>query len=105
MADPQAEPVFRLHLALELKELYMDVPVSTASPLCLYPVKYLRFWGYCILGIDGTITTEHFEGAEIPEADLLDAGVYYFVREGELEGDALEHSVDPEAMTYSQHPG
>ncbi|KAJ6616757.1 hypothetical protein B0H10DRAFT_1948916 [Mycena sp. CBHHK59/15] len=99
MADAQAEPVFRLHLAPELDELYLDIPVTIASSLCLYPVKYLRFLGYCILGVDGTIATEDFEGDEIPDADPLDAGVYYFVREGE--GDALEHAVDPEAMIYS----
>jgi hypothetical protein len=38
---------------------------------------------YCILGVDGTIATEDFEGEVLPDEDHLGEGVYYFVREGE----------------------
>lgn len=83
MADAQSEePVFRLHLAPELDGLYLDIPISVVSSLCLYPVKYLRFLGYCILGVGGTIAKE-FDGEDLSDEDPLDAGVYYFVREGD----------------------
>ncbi|KAJ7895632.1 hypothetical protein B0H14DRAFT_2681203 [Mycena olivaceomarginata] len=99
MVDAQPEPAFRLHLAPELDGLYLDVPVDAVASLCLHPIKYLRFLAYCILGVDGTIATEDFEGEVLPDEDHLGEGVYYFVREGE--GDVLEHAVDPEALTYS----
>ncbi|KAJ7669051.1 hypothetical protein B0H14DRAFT_3538832 [Mycena olivaceomarginata] len=92
-------PAFRLHLAPELDSLYLDVPVDAVASLCLHPVKYLRFLAYCILGVDGTIAMEDFEGEVLPDEDRLGEGVYCFVREGE--GDVLEHAVDPEALTYS----
>jgi hypothetical protein len=82
MVDAQPEPAFRLHLDPELDGLYLDVPVDVAASLCLYPVKYLRFLAYCILGVDGAIATEDFEGEEIPDDEHLNADVYYFVREG-----------------------
>ncbi|KAJ7718774.1 hypothetical protein DFH07DRAFT_859931 [Mycena maculata] len=99
MADTQPEPAFRLQLAPELDGLYLDVPVDAVASLCRYPVKYLRFLAYCILGVNGTIATEDFEGEVLPDKDRLGEGVYYFVREGG--GDVLEHAVDPEALTYS----
>ncbi|KAF8201370.1 hypothetical protein K438DRAFT_2015687 [Mycena galopus ATCC 62051] len=99
MVNAEPEPAFRLHLAPELDGLYLDVPVDVAASLCLHPVKYLRFLGYCILGVDGTIAREDFDGEVLSDGDFLGEGVYYFVREGEE--DVLEHAVDPEALTYS----
>ncbi|KAJ7350879.1 hypothetical protein DFH08DRAFT_118338 [Mycena albidolilacea] len=99
MVDAQPELAFRLHLAPEPDGLYLDVPVDAVASLCLHPVKYLRFLAYCILGVDGTIVTEDFEGEVLPDEDRLVEGIYYFVREGE--GNVLEHAVDPEALTYS----
>lgn len=83
MVDAESQPAFRLHLAPELDGLYLDVPVDIVASLCLHPVKYLRFLAYCILGVDGTIATEGFEGEELPDENSLVEGVYYFVREGE----------------------
>ncbi|KAJ6533748.1 hypothetical protein DFH09DRAFT_1325605 [Mycena vulgaris] len=89
-------------MAPELERFYLDIPLDIASSLCLHPVKYLRFLGYCIFGVDGTIAEDDFDGHAVPDADPLGEGVYYFVREGVCLGlDALEHAVDPEAMTYS----
>ncbi|KAJ7686076.1 hypothetical protein B0H17DRAFT_1072628 [Mycena rosella] len=102
MADAQSEqPAFRLHLVSELDGLYLDIPTSVVSAVCLYPAKYLRFLGYCILGVDGTIA-EDFKSEGLRDEDPLDAGVYYFVREGGE--NVLEHAVDPEALTYSHVP-
>ncbi|KAJ7473168.1 hypothetical protein B0H11DRAFT_2430528 [Mycena galericulata] len=102
------EPAFRLYLAPELGDLHLDVPISVVSSLCLYPVKYLRYLGYCILGVTGTITwsLDGEEIQEIPDEDPVDAGVYYFVREShdEIDEDILAHAVDPEAPTYSHAP-
>ncbi|KAJ7624018.1 hypothetical protein B0H17DRAFT_1151420 [Mycena rosella] len=99
MAQAPSEPVYRLRMAAELEGFYLDVPFDIASSLCLHPVKFLRFLGYCIFGVDGTIAKDDFDGDAIPDGDPLDQGVYYFVREG-IEG-VLKHAVDPEAMTYS----
>ncbi|KAJ7046173.1 hypothetical protein C8F04DRAFT_987884 [Mycena alexandri] len=102
MVDEQPEATFRLHLASELDGLYLDVPVETVASLCRKPVKYLRFLAYCILGVDGLIASEEFEGDELADDERLGPGVYYFVRAGDE--DALEHAVDPEALTYSHAP-
>ncbi|KAJ7689119.1 hypothetical protein B0H17DRAFT_1067041 [Mycena rosella] len=100
MANAQAPPAaYCLHLDPQLGGLYLDVPVLAAASLCLYPVKYLRYLGYCILGVDGTIATDDFDGAELLDNDAINAGSYYFVREGGA--DVLDHAVDPEALTYS----
>ncbi|KAJ7624179.1 hypothetical protein B0H17DRAFT_1111608 [Mycena rosella] len=82
MADAQSEqPAFRLHLAPELDGLCLGIPTSVVSAVCLYPAKYLRFLGYCILGVDGTIAAD-FKSEGLRDEDTFDAGVYYFVREG-----------------------
>lgn len=97
MASAPKEPVFRLYLVPELVDFYIDVPTTVALSLCLYPVKYLRYLGYCILGVDGRITRHkkppsssssspdsdgHDEPEEMPDSQTpLDAGEYYFARE------------------------
>ncbi|KAF7345562.1 hypothetical protein MVEN_01574900 [Mycena venus] len=98
MANAQEQP-YRLHLDPQLAGLYLDVPVRVATSLCLYPVKYLRYLGYCILGIGGTIATDNFDGDVLLDDDVINAGPYYFVRDGQA--GVLEHAVDPEALTYS----
>ncbi|KAJ6482903.1 hypothetical protein C8R47DRAFT_1133084 [Mycena vitilis] len=98
MAD-ETPTTFNLHLDPELDGLLLEIPVDDALLLCLFPVKYLRYLGYCILGVDGHIALA-FDGDEIGEEDDLSAGVYYFVRDSEE--DVLEHAIDPEAMTLGR---
>ncbi|KAJ7482807.1 hypothetical protein B0H11DRAFT_1862672 [Mycena galericulata] len=96
------EPLFRLYLAPEHVNLYLDVPISVVSSLCIYPAKYLQYLGYCILGVPGIITRDldGEPGEEISDEDPLDAGVYRFIHER----DVLAHAVDPAALTYSHSP-
>ncbi|KAJ6508757.1 hypothetical protein C8R45DRAFT_1208371 [Mycena sanguinolenta] len=96
------EKTYRLRLAPELDQLYLEIPCSAIPALCLRPVKFLRYLGYCILGMDGVIK-QTLDDEGISDDDLLDAGEYHFVRSGANDGDddILAHAVDPEAMTYS----
>ena len=48
------------HLALTLLEdnrsvFYLQIPLDTIHALCLKPLKYLLFLGWCILGAEGIL--------------------------------------------------
>ncbi len=38
--------------------LYLEVPISHLGPLCQHPRKYLRYLGWCILGIEGHVAMD-----------------------------------------------
>ena len=51
---------------------YLEIPIAIINLLCLKPLKYLLFLGWCVLGIDGR--------DEINTDEDLDAGrTYYYV--------------------------
>ncbi|KAJ7091567.1 hypothetical protein B0H15DRAFT_836667 [Mycena belliarum] len=75
MADLPEPLTFDLYLAPELPSLHLSIPASIVSSLCSYPVKYLRYVAYCILGVGGAITTG---GIQLSDEDDIPPGVYYY---------------------------
>ena len=60
-------------------QFYLDIPLNTIESLCLKPLKYLLFLGWCILGVEGVL--EH-GGEEVDTDGILGAHeIYYYVAE------------------------
>lgn len=77
---PTPPPGF-LHLILfgyeDRSHFYLEIPIAIVRLLCLKPLNYLRFLGWCVLGAEGTL----FDGAgnEIPlVGDFIDQGIYEY---------------------------
>ena len=58
---------------------HLDIPLEIIESLCLKPLKYLLFLGWCILGVEGVLTYER-DGNEIDtDGNLGEHEIYYFV--------------------------
>ena len=62
----------------ENSSFHLDIPLDIIESLCLKPLKYLLFLGWCILGVEGVLAYE-------PEGDEVDADgnlsvheIYYY---------------------------
>ena len=73
-----------------LDSLYLDIPTSIPPLMCQRPRKYLRYLGWCILGVEARVAmdspySEHDIGNE---GSLEDQGVYRYCynSDGDLEG-------------------
>ena len=73
------------HVALVLLEdrgssFYLQVPLTTIRALCLKPLKYLLYLGWCILSAEGVLSLERDDrdGIDIGE-DAVGGEVYYYV--------------------------
>ena len=65
-------------------KFYLQIPLDAINSLCLNPVKYLLFLGWCIFGVEGRLTlgsggqdTEELNSDDNPE--LEDKRIYYYV--------------------------
>jgi hypothetical protein len=56
---------------------YLDIPMYVIEPLCLHPRKYLRYLGWCVLGIEGRVRLGTEDIGD--EGDLVNQGVYRYV--------------------------
>jgi len=64
------------------------------STVCLRPRKYLRYLGWCILGVIGVLKDE--QGTRVAlNGKLVDQGVYHYFVPGE---NVLAHAVDLEVI-------
>lgn len=58
------------------KPFYLEIPVKTINSLCLKPRKFLRYLGWCILGVEGTV---HYGADAISDnGDLVNQGIYRY---------------------------
>ncbi|KAJ7593546.1 hypothetical protein C8J56DRAFT_1024135 [Mycena floridula] len=57
--------------------LYLEIPINIILLLCLFPRKYLRFLGWCILGVVGDLVDEQGEELDL-DGNLVDQGVYKY---------------------------
>ena len=71
----------RLILAHEA-QFFLDIPSNTIRSLCLKPRKYLGFLGWCILGVDGSLSEGPGNAALSLDGDLDDQGIYHYITEG-----------------------
>lgn len=72
---PTPQPGF-VHLVLK-DPFYLKIPISIVTTLCLKPLKYLRYIGWCVLGVDGAIVDKHGNRNQL--GGLIDQGVYKYV--------------------------
>ena len=63
-------------------QFYLDIPLNIISSLCLKPRKYLRFLGWCILGVDGSLSDGPGSAALSLNGDLDDQESYYYITAG-----------------------
>jgi hypothetical protein len=63
----------------ENSSFHLDIPLEIIESLCLKPLKYLLFLGWCILGVEGVLAYEP-NGDEIDtDGNLAEHEIYYFV--------------------------
>ncbi|TFK51752.1 hypothetical protein OE88DRAFT_1658353 [Heliocybe sulcata] len=53
VSEPVADTHVRLIIAPDV--LWLDIPYTILSALCLYPLKYFRYLGWAILGLHGQV--------------------------------------------------
>jgi hypothetical protein len=59
--------------------LYLEIPLGIIYSLCLKPRKYLRFVGWCILGVDGRLKDDDLREITSLDGPLEDGGIYHDV--------------------------
>ncbi|KAF9508852.1 hypothetical protein BS47DRAFT_1365677 [Hydnum rufescens UP504] len=81
--------------------LYLEIPISQIRLLCLKPLKYLIFLGWCILGREGRLAPDRPDCTPLEDlsGELVDGGLYYYILTpmSEVEGD-LDYVVDLEVI-------
>jgi hypothetical protein len=56
---------------------YLEIPLNVITNVCLHPPKYLRYLGWCILGVEGSL--QDGRGHQVnPNDKLVDKGVYHY---------------------------
>ena len=75
MPIPTPQPGF-VHLILK-DPFYLEIPIQTVSRLCLKPLKYLRFIGWCVLGVLGELVDQVGNGTDL-HGTLADQGIYEY---------------------------
>ncbi|KAF9519471.1 hypothetical protein BS47DRAFT_1379266 [Hydnum rufescens UP504] len=107
MSSPPPEPLppapeghVGLVVILEPR-LYLEIPISQIRLLCLKPLKYLIFLGWCILGREGRLAPDRPDCTPLEDlsGELVDGGLYYYILTpmSEVEGD-LDYVVDLEVI-------
>jgi hypothetical protein len=85
-----------IHLVLLSGEnpFYLEIPTPIVPTVCLSPRRYLRYLGWCVLGVIGVLNDE--QGNEIAlDGELVDRGVYHYIVPGQ---NVLAHAVDLEVI-------
>ena len=63
----------------ENSSFYLDIPLEIIKSLCLKPLKYLLFLGWCILGVEGVLAYERDGNGVDTDGNLGEHEIYYFV--------------------------
>lgn len=70
------------HLVLFEKQpdsFYLEIPLCVIRDVCRHPPKYLRYLGWCILGVEGSL--QDGQGHEVNlNHGLVDRGIYHYYR-------------------------
>ena len=89
-SDSNSEYIPDDHIALILLEdkgsqFYLQVPLTTIHALCLKPLRYLLYLGWCILSAEGVLSLDRddHDGIDTDE-DVVGGEVYYYVPAGPL---------------------
>lgn len=100
MPRPVPPPGF-VHLILIPHDcpFYLEIPTQVVKTVCLYPLKYLRFLGWCVLGVVGDLVNESGDTLQL-DGQLIDQGAYQYNIPG---GNTLAHAVDLEVIKTRTH--
>ena len=87
-----------IHLILFRREnedpFCLEIPTHIIITACKSPRKYLRYLGWCVLGVEGTLVDG--QGKEVPLSGApTDQGIYQYLVPGE---NPLAHAVDLEVI-------
>jgi len=112
-AGPSSQPQFsqppsgfvKLILVPGEDPFYLEIPIVIVEEVCLKPLKYLRYLGWCVLGVVGTLCNE--QGNEITlealDGTLANQGVYRYEVEGQTTEAILAHAIDLEVIKLQTH--
>jgi hypothetical protein len=108
-------PEGHVHLVLFEQQpdlFYLEIPLRVIKVVCRHPPKYLRYLGWCVLGVEGSL--QDGQGRQVNlNRGLVDRGVYRyrlpftFLCDSEADdtSDVLSHAVDLEVIKLrSQEP-
>ena len=71
---------------ISFESFHLDIPLDVIKSLCLKPLKYLLFLGWCILGVEGVLAIEP-DGDEVDTDGILNEHeIYYYNAENLNEG-------------------
>ncbi|KAF7371615.1 hypothetical protein MVEN_00017000 [Mycena venus] len=105
MATPAIVAAGHIHLILShsTDDFYLEIPISVVQSNSVRPIKYLRFLGWCIIGILGTVKSDR-EGVDIVNTALLqDRGTYFYVYDASDDDAALQYAVDLDVIKARSH--
>ncbi|KAJ7800957.1 hypothetical protein B0H14DRAFT_2386792, partial [Mycena olivaceomarginata] len=92
-----------LILSHSTDDFYSEIPIAVVQSNSVHPIKYLRFLGWCIIGILGTVKSNR-EGVDIVDTALLqDRGTYFYVYDAPDDDAALRYAVDPDVIKAHSH--
>ena len=94
-----------LHLILLSQEedpFYLEIPIEFVATVCLKPLKYLRYLGWCVLGVIGVLEDEQGNEIEL-NGELADQGVYHYTQAVPGDEHVLAHAVDLEVIKTRTH--
>lgn len=78
---------------------YLEIPTAIIATLCLRPQKYLRYLGWCVLGVIGVLQ----DGQKIEialDGELVDQGVYHYIVPSQ---NILAHAIDLDVIRHRTH--
>ncbi|KAJ7492928.1 hypothetical protein B0H11DRAFT_2006665 [Mycena galericulata] len=106
-ATPPVVAPGHVHLILShsIDSFYLEIPISVIQFNSVHPIKYLRFLGWCVIGILGTVKSDR-QGSDLANtAPLQDQGRYFYIYNAPDDNAALQYAVDPEILkTRSNTP-
>ncbi|KAJ6473663.1 hypothetical protein C8R45DRAFT_874131 [Mycena sanguinolenta] len=94
-----------IHLILShsTDDFYLEIPITVVQSNSVHPIKYLRFLGWCIMGILGTVKSDRAAADLADNALLQNQAVYFYVYDASDDDAALRYAVDLDVIKARSH--